>query len=230
MYIPPARKTLIVLTGIIFILILLNITSYLNVHINDLGQNDAFFKMTNFDTEKNIPSIFSSLLHFLASIFLGVIAISDLSLRKSQTFWLTLSVVFLFLGFDELLRIHENISGHTALKEQNEGPFLYIWILYYLGALLLLGIFFFKPLFRLPRPTLLNYILSGLIFISGAVVLENITGKHIWSRGIHPEIINVVPEIFILYAIEESLEMFGISFFIYSTLKFLHKYRVPAVI
>ncbi|QED37437.1 hypothetical protein FK178_06750 [Antarcticibacterium arcticum] len=230
MYIPEARKTLVGLTGIILSLLLLNIISFLNVHINDLGQNDAFFKMTNFNTEKNIPSVFSSLLHFLASICLGFVALSKLTVKKFVIFWWTMSFIFLFLGLDELLRIHENISGHTGVNEQDSGPFLYTWILYYMGGLLLLGIFFFKPLFQLPRKTLLSFIFAGILFVLGAVVLENVAGKYIWSNGIQPDVVQIIPEIFIMYSIEEFLEMFGVSFFIYSILKFLHLYRVPVVI
>lgn len=230
MYIPEARKTLIGLIVTIFILLLLNIASFLNVHLNDLGQNEAFFKMTNFNTEKNIPSVFSSLLHFLASIFLGVVALSELTVKKADIFWWTMSFIFLFLGLDELLRIHEKITGHTALNKEDTAPFLYTWLIYYVSGLLLLVIFFFKPLFQLPRKTLLHFIFAGTLFVLGAIIVENVTGQYTWSNGIQPDVVQIIPEIFILYSIEEFLEMFGVSFFIYSILKFLHLYRVPAEI
>lgn len=227
MHKPNARKIFMVLNGIIFTLLLLNIASFFHVYFNGLDQDDPFFKLTNFNTEKNLPSVFSGFLHFFASIFLAVVGFSAISIKTSQVFWFTMSFIFLFLGLDEILRIHETISGHTAMGHQNNNPFLYTWIIYYGSALILMGAFFFKPLFQLPRKTLLNFILAGFIFILGAIGLENVAGQYIWTHQIDPEMVNVTPEIFVLYSIEEFLEMFGVSFFILSILKFLDLHRTP---
>lgn len=227
MHIPNAGKIFMVLNGIIVTLLLLNIASFFHVYFNGLDQDDLFFKLTNFNTEKNLPSVFSGFLHFLASVFLAVVGFSALSIKTSQVFWFTMSFIFLFLGLDEILRINETIRGHSAMGHQNNNPFLYTWIIYFGSALILMGAFFFKPLFQLPRKTLLSFILAGFIFFLGAIGLETVAGQYIWTHQINPEMVNVTPEIFVLYSIEEFLEMFGVSFFILSILKFLDLHRSP---
>ena len=227
MHIPNARKIFMVLNGIIITLLLLNIASFLNVHFNDLDQNDLFFKLTNFNSEKNIPSVFSGFLHFFASVFLAVVGFSAININTSQIFWFTLSFIFLFFGFDEISRIQETISRHTAVPDQTTGPFLYTRVIYYGSALILLGGLFFKPLFQLPRKTLLNFILAWVIFIVGAIGMKYVAGQYIYIHKIDPAFVNVTPEIFLLYSIKGFLEMFGVSFFILSILKFLDLYRIP---
>ncbi len=111
-----------------------------------------------------------------------------------------------------------------------QAHYFYTWIIYYACPLILPGIFFFRTLFQLPGKTLLNFFLVGFIFILAAVVLENVAGKYSWSYRIHREVIQIIPEIFILYTIEEFLEMFRVSFLIYSILKFPDLYKVPATI
>lgn len=227
MHIPNAGKIFMVLNGIIISLLLLNIASFLNVQFNDLSQNAAFFKLTNFNTGKNIPSLFSGFLFFFASVFLAVVGFSAISIKTSQIFWFTVSFIFLFLGLDEILQIQKTMSRHTALPGQTTGAFLYTWIIYFGSALILLGGLFFKPLFQLPKKTLLNFILAGVIFLLGAIGMDYVAGQYIYIHKIDPALVNVTPEIFLLYSIKGFLEMFGVSFFILSILKFLDLYRVP---
>lgn len=221
------RKVFLGLTGIIFILLILNIASYLNFFLNDLTPRDYFFKKTNFNTEKNLPSIFSGTIHFIAAFYLLIVATANLKIKKRKRFWMTLSLIFLFLGLDEILRIHEKISGDSSYLSENFGIFLYSWIVYYGSALVLLVILFFKPLFSLPRATLLRFIAAGSIFVTGAIGMENFAGFIIATHELPESEIIHSPLIFSLYTIEELLEMMGVAYFIYAVLKFYSSYKLP---
>jgi hypothetical protein len=140
------RKVFYGLTGIILILLILNIASYLHFFLNDLTPRDYFFRKTNFNTEKNLPSIFAGVIHFIAAFYLAMIATSRLQIEKARRFWWTMSGIFIFLGLDEIFRIHERIEGGATFVEETFGFFLYNWIIYYGSALLILGIIFIKPL------------------------------------------------------------------------------------
>lgn len=211
------------LSGIILVLFILHIASYLNVYYNDLTAENVFFKKTNFDSEKNAPAIFSALLHFFASFLLFKVGLTALKIKNRRLFWFGLSFVFLFLGFDELLRIHEKFTGHSLVLMDTSGIFLYGWIIYYLSAALLLGIIFLKALIALPKNTLINFFIAGGIFIFGAVVLENIAGTYVVNNAIEKSEVIITPEIFILATLEELCEMFGVTYFIFSILKFREK-------
>jgi hypothetical protein len=224
---PP--KVFYSLTGIILLLLILNIASYFHFYLNDLTPRDYFFRKTNFNTEKNLPSIFAGVLHFIAAFYLALIAKADLKIEKSKIFWWSMSAIFIFLGLDEILRIHERIEGGATFIDETFGFFLYNWIVYYGIALIILGTIFIKPLLSLPRKTLYQFIAAGVIFVSGAIGIENITGYIISHHHLpESEIINS-PLIFTLYTIEELLEMMGVAYFVYAMLQFLELYKSPVI-
>lgn len=212
-----------VLTALIFLLLLLNVASYLNIYLSNGDSTDLFFRKTNFNEEKNAPSIFSSLLHLFASFLLGLTGRSHLQIKISKKFWFTLSFIFLFLGMDELLRIHEKLEGNSL--EGFSGMFLYNWIIYYGIALIILGFILFKSLLKLPKKTLKGFFFAGIIFLSGAIGVENFTGGYIHLHKLSENLIINTPLVFTLYTIEELLEMIGVSIFIYHLLLFLGQYK-----
>lgn len=214
------------LTIIIFILLLFHLGSFLNLRIYDLDQNNWFFQMFNFNKEKNVPAIFSGLLHFTASFFLARIAFRKIIIAHPKWFWGVLSFTFLFLGIDELFRIHENIRGNAL--GNSSGNFLYSWIFFYLGGLILLTVIFLKPLLLLPKRIFWGFLISGFLFVSGAVGMENIVGYIILQKQIPLQIIDVDPLLFFLSSIEELLEMFGVSLFIFYILEFTRRYTIAA--
>lgn len=224
----PSKKVFIYLLIIIFFLFLLNTLSYLNLYYNNLDVSNFFFRKTNFNSEKNLPTIFSSMLHLFASILLAYVALGDLRIRKRKIFWYGMSFIFFFLSMDEILRIHESIIGHSSFLFENSGIFVYGWIVYYFIALVLLGLVFYKSLLELPREILVRFITAGFIFVLGAVGIENITGHYIWQENLEPALINTIPEIFMLSTLEELLEMLGISYFIYGICVFIDVYKIPS--
>lgn len=219
------KVVVLVLAGIILLLLLLNIASYLNLYLTNGDTMDMFFRKTNFNEEKNAPSIFSSLLHFFASFLLAFIGRSRLQISIQKKFWWALSFLFFFLGMDELLRVHEKLEGNSL--EGFSGMFLYNWIIYYSIALMILGFIFLKPLWKLPKKILKGFFIAGIIFLSGAIGVENFTGGYIQAHELSETSVINSPPVFLLYTIEELLEMTGVSLFIYYLLLFLVKYKNP---
>lgn len=219
------KKIFYSLLGIILILFFLNLASFLNLHLNNLEQNNIFFKKTNFNLEKNIPSIFSSLLHLFSSFLLASVGLLNLKTKPGKSFWWGLSFVFFFLSIDELLRIHEKIEGSSGFIMKGTGIFLYGWILYYSIGLIILSLLLVRPFFKLPQKTIKRFLTAGAIFLFGAIVLENIAGWFILERNIVPEQIHVTPQLFMLYTLEELCEMIGVTYFIYAILQFRRRHK-----
>lgn len=172
----------------------------------------------DFNTENNLPSYFSSLLHLLASAFLMVLAVQALEKATAHRWWL-LSAIFLFLGLDEATQIHERISKfirHTLLNlfdyqaSSTGGYFLYIWVVPYVIALVALTAFYAPFLFRLPSRIRNLFVLSACIFVGGAAGLEVIEGRVDLLYG------NTSVYSTILYSVEEVMEMAGVILFIYA--------------
>ena len=130
-----------------------------------------------------------------------------------------------FLGLDEILRIHEKLNSFVTNTIETSGVFFYAWVIPYGIALIVIALSYYKSLFELPKKTAINFIAAGFIFVSGALGMEMFTGWYIDFKNLEGLQINTIPEIFILYTIEELLEMLGISFFIYSLLNFLSEYK-----
>lgn len=224
----PPKKTFSGIIGVIFILLLLHIISYLNLLQNDLDPESFFFRKFNFDSERNVPAIFSGILHFTASFFLALIAFSRLTIKNRRWFWGAISFVFLFLGLDEILVIHEKVAGNIGALE-DRGTFFYNWIIVYIGGLLALLFIFLKPLLSLPRKTLFKFLFAGFVFVFGATILEGIAGNIVFQRELAPEDVKTEPIIFILATFEELFEMLGVSLFIYALLDFMKKYRITTL-
>ena len=190
---------------ITLILFVLNIVAHVN-WLNSLSEKGVEF--FDFGKEKNLPSIFSFLLLFAASILLFRIGFSKEIIYVKNSFWKFLGLLFLFLSFDELLRIHEKVG--PALKDfiPSDGIFYYSWVIPYLAGLLVIFMFIAKSLFLLPYHTKKWFFISGAVFIFGAVGLEMTAGFFI-SKGLIDD-----TQVFVLYTLEELLEMIGVQLFI----------------
>src|SRR5690606_20760731 len=96
-------------------------------------------------------------------------------------YWLILSVLFLMLAMDEALQIHEKITnminmigeqGNIDAISERPGFLKYVWVIPYFVFVIGMGLFLFNFLMRLPAKTRNLFILSGVIFVTGAVGLE----------------------------------------------------------
>lgn len=210
---------------VILLLLILHTVAFLAAYYGSIHYNDYFFQEFNFDEEKNFPATFSSLLLLFASAILAAIGFTPLRIRNRKNFWWLLSFLFLFLASDELLRIHEKLGNYLSTVYDTSGIFHYIWLIPYGIAVLLIGALCMKPLFELPKRTTHNFIIAGSIFLLGAIGMEMVTGWLIGHRALEGAQLIIIPEFFVLYTLEELLEMVGIGYFIYSLLLFRETYR-----
>ncbi len=166
------------------------------------------------DEENNLPTWYSSFLLLVASMVLllkratvqiGSGATSASQGRKEERFWSVLAAGFLVLAMDEVAGLHE--SFHSAVDT------LWVWPA---AALVAACALYFVPLLRsLPRRTMLLYVLSGAIFVGGALGVEII--------GAPMDADTLAYEITVF--IEESMEMTGVILFIDTTLQSMENSR-----
>ncbi len=169
----------------------------------------------NFDAEKNIPTLYSSFTIIICSILLLVIALTHKKRGSPYFLWIGLAVIFLFLSIDEIASIHERLTDPVRETLNASGLLYFAWVIPYGIALVLFIAFYLKFLFALPKKIMILFIISGSLFVSGAIGFELLGGRYseLYGRD------NLVYSVF--YTCEELLEMLGIAAFIYTLLSYI---------
>jgi hypothetical protein len=116
--------------------------------------------------------------------------------------------VFVYLSLDEAAGLHEILIDPVRSVTHASGPIRFAWVLVAIPLLVILGLLLLGLIRRLPASTRRAFIVSGLIFVAGAVGVEVIGGM-IMDAGIEGHGVN---RIFV--SIEELLENVGAAMFI----------------
>ena len=176
-------------------------------------------QLFNFYYEANVPTIYSSMAIYLSAILLFFIATNHDGL--DAVYWALLGLIFIFLGVDETFQLHEKTGdyfrhNHTALI----GVVVYPWLVTYAIAASVFLLVYLRFLFRLPREIAWLFVLSGSIFVLGAMGMEWLGGM-IWKDSEDGAGYSTMAVYSISYTVEEFLEMLGIALFIYTLLKYI---------
>jgi len=206
MYLFPSRlKIVFALSIFALILILIHIIILIiYFKINDPKVFD-FVRMFDLDMERNIPTLFSSFLFAISSFLLYLLSKME---NENYKYWIGLSIIFLFLSFDESAKIHEQIGDYTEHFVDATNYLYYPWFISYSIGIFIIFLFYFKFFFKMGKKTFLSFILSAMIFITGAIGFDIL--------GANEAFVNSEETILycLYYTIEESLEMFGLIYFI----------------
>ena len=179
------------------------------------------YRFFDFNSEANIPTFFSSALLLFASLILFFI---KTAVANKNKYWYFLSALFLFLCVDEAAQIHENFDKlKSRIPVLTESILSHVWVLPYIILVVLLGVFLKNFLFSLPSKTRNLMILSGIVYVCGAIGLEIIEGQ-LYVSSNHGSSTLVLD---LLYCIEEVCEMSGTTIFIYALLDYIAPKNSP---
>lgn len=213
--------------GFITVLSLFNITIY--VLYREFGYDHllGFRRLFHFDTEGNLPTWYSSINLFIASVLLLVISRSDYSTQHKQgKYWTVLGLVFFFMSLDEGAMFHETIG---IILLETIGPLMsFTWLgtVPYIIAIPILLLFLYRFLLSL-EPCFRNmFVFSGFIFCLGALGFEYL-GFLNFNVGANSGIDGDSYNYLLINTLEESFEMFGVALFIFSILRFLETNDIP---
>lgn len=207
------------LSIIVVVLILLSISGQLYKYLINDGENRYIFDFLNLDKEYNIPTLYVMLSLYFCGILLMIISFG-VRLKKEKFFlhWGFLSLTFLYLGTDEILVLHEQIISPLRSVLKTTG-FLYItWVIPALILVLFFALAYIKFLKALPVKTRNWFIVSGIVYVLGAVGLEVIGSNYIYNYGQDSLTYSFIT------TIEETFEMIGILMFINAILDYLSIY------
>ena len=94
----------------------------------ELGSLTFWF---NLDKEKNIPSAYSACSLVLCALLLGYIARAKRTVQLPSRHWWILAIIFVFLGLDEYVKIHERLTIPLRQALHASGVLYYAWIIPY---------------------------------------------------------------------------------------------------
>jgi hypothetical protein len=213
------------LLGIVFVLALL---SFFTVTISQLFNSpilDLIAKIFDVNTERNLPTIFSVMMLWTGAFCCALIAfIKWLKKERYLIHWSLLSLIFIFLGWDDAVGIHETLNKSDlsrnfaqVLGVNANGVFTFDWLIVAMPIVFLIGLFYLKFIFSLPVKVRNTMILAAALYLGGTVFMEMV-GGWIWDN-LSDHKVNFIYTV--ADTLEEMLEMSGAIIFIYCLLLYL---------
>ncbi len=208
-------RNLFIITGVLLIGNLFAVYLRLNSDGMESKVSRLIIKLFDFNLEANLPTYFSSLILLCDGILLALIGSRYKALGEKFWHWLGLSAIFVFLALDEMMQIHEQFRAPMEALFNTTGILYFAWFIPYVAVTIIIGIAYFKFMMRLPKSILKLFILAGVLFISGAVGMEAISGMHAEVHG--EETLTYA----LMYSFEELLEMSGALVFMYALIAYI---------
>ncbi len=198
------KKLTLAITVLLFMNTLGLISKFQFDHDNVYGLITLF----DFNQEKNIPTLFSSFLLIITSAVLASITSTQKKLQSPYIAWGGLSLIFMFLSIDEFVSLHEMLVTPVRTLLNTSGALRYAWVIPYGAMLIVFVISYLKFLYALPRKIGTLFILSGGVYVTGALGFELIGSWYHDNYGTDNLMYSMI------YTTEELLEMLGITLFI----------------
>lgn len=167
------------------------------------------------NAEQTIPTWYSILLLFMASVVLALIAAATHANRERDTvYWVGLAAIFLYLSMDEGAVIHEIAAEWLQTNLTLTGFLTFGWQIVAAPLVILFALVYLRFLIRLPPRTRNLFILAGLVYVGGALIVEGISANQ-WDIGG-----GLSFEYLAIATVEELCEMLGVVIFIYALLAY----------
>jgi len=177
------------------------------------GVRSPLVPLLSLSEEANVPTWYSSMLLFACAAVLASIArLVRVSGGRMVAQWAVLAVVFAYMSLDETAQIHERLNSVHALSGLR-GVFYFGWIIPASVLVLVAGVAYLPFVFRLPKPSRTSFIVAGVIYVGGALVMEMPLGA--WATRHGENNLGYA----LIDAVEESMEMAGASLFLVALLR-----------
>ncbi|MGB7339488.1 MAG: hypothetical protein WBC91_11405 [Phototrophicaceae bacterium] len=210
-----------ILTGIALVIALVSLISEYLVEVVLIAQQDTLIvyilDLFSVNLEDSIPTWYSVLILFSASILLALIAWGKQ--REEDTFarhWLGLSVIFLYLSMDEGAVIHEIVADPLQIAFNTSGFLTFGWQIIAIPLVILFGLLYLRFVLHLPTKTRNLFILAAACYAGGALIIEGISANQ-WALDDG----NLSMTYLSIATFEEFLEIWGVSLFIYALLDYM---------
>jgi len=168
------------------------------------------------NAESTIPTWYSTLLLFAAAVLLGAIAKAKWQAGdRFRKYWLGLTLTFVYLSMDEAAAIHEILAEPLQAIFHPTGYLAFAWQIAAVPLVILFALLFIPFLLYLPPRWRYLFLLSGAIYVTGAVVIDAVSADLWYIDG------SVTFTYLAIGTVEEFLEMTGMALFIFTLLSYM---------
>ncbi|MGI9516123.1 MAG: hypothetical protein ACR2NP_03680 [Pirellulaceae bacterium] len=208
----PPRTLAMLLAIPVLVLLIVNLVLGLLLFtgIDRQSQIVLFLRYFDFNDEGTVANWYNTLLlAFACWQAAHAWLASGNSEGRRQLGWIGVALVFFYMSLDENLGIHESQS--EELREFFDVGGLLYWAWVIPGAIIALAVAaFFAPfVWKLPHRTRFLIILSGIVYVSGAIGCEMIGGYFYEQAG--PGVVSDLASI-----MEEVMEMSALILFVFA--------------
>lgn len=177
----------------------------------------GFNKMFYLSAEDNFPTLYSSFLMWIIAMVAFAIGIANRQRQLgSVAAWIGIAILFFLLGIDESMSLHEGMSEPIRESLGGVGGLLYFaYIIPYGIAICLLTAVYAPFVLKLPTRTRRKVVLAAVLYVTGALLLEAVGGRHYETMEVRD-----APYI-LMITIEELLEIGGLSLFLWAQLDYI---------
>ncbi len=178
----------------------------------------GFVPMFHVDFENNVPTFVAFGLLLCSALTCAWTSALESARPRHRRTWGLLSLVFLFLAADEALSLHEQLGDLMHARLGGLDLPLFAWVLPYGAAVLLASAYLLRWFLELDRPMQVSLLMSGGIFLCGAIGLELLASGLYTSLPEDREVYRTL-SIDLLATAEEACEFIGVSLFLYTMVK-----------
>jgi len=180
---------------------------------------DIFIYQFGVNTEANIATHFNTLiLVIVAALFMVITLLKYAKKDRFRLSWLVLSLFVLYLAIDEQAMLHEKLSKIFSSWTNLNGWFEYKWVIPGIAGVIVFAVLYIPFFFHLETKFKILFIVSTVMYFSGALGSEIFSGKYASLHGTK----NITYSF--MTTIEEMLEFNGVNLLMYSLLHYIEIY------
>ena len=204
------------LAAAIVLLVIASMIGQISTYYFGHGRLLGLVRLFALDEERNVPTWYSSMTLLACSALLALAAANARS-RADRWWrhWAALAIIFLYISMDEAATIHELSIDPLHDLLGIGGLLRWAWVVPGIVFVAVLAVAYLKFLSALPTPTRRLFVTAAVLFASGALVVEMLSGWWFDQYG-H---LNMGYVLF--WTTEETLEMSGVAVFLYALLRHL---------
>ena len=154
-------------------------------------------------SERNVPTAWSTLLLLSCSVTAALLAVRGRGSAVPGSGWGLVAVTCAFLALDEAFELHERLGGLGASLAADRLHFA--WVVPGAALACVVGLVLLRRLRTQPVQVRLRLVVAGVVYLTGALVLETVSGQVLRTWGAGGKAYTLVA------SVEEGLEMAGAS-------------------
>jgi hypothetical protein len=211
---PPQRvfRTLLLLAGA---LALVNL-GLQAIHFLTPFKMPHVVRLFDLAREGNVPTWVQSNTLLACGALTALIAAAEWKRKSAFRLHWTLTALFcVYLSADEAASIHEMTVKPLRAAFHTSGLLFFPWILIGLAVSIVVAVAARRFLAHLPARTRRTVILAAIVYVTGAIGVEALSGMYAETHGQRNLVYGVIT------TIEETLEMVGMSVAVFALLEYL---------